>query len=252
MRHQDRGIKDHIRFNDAPVHRVREKAFIFFIGPSDIDLPTFNNLQEQSDSEVCHELPMIQNWLSKGINTKSLPVQPQRGDLIKVSWLSYRNNGLYIIDQQNNQPVVKDLFYDVDDYGSLPPNFTLDQFPPCYHDAIAHNNIRWLSRQNIYYDLEGGLEYCVPSHLFVPNKTGKEDLLPRPYLKIRTANNIEFHVIGVYDGDEENAHVRKHQFMTLFINHFNKDDNILFHSVDPAYGCSQLQMPQHTLFVYCY
>lgn len=67
-------------------------------------------------------------------------VEPERGDLLKHTFNTYRNDLTYIYDGEE----FVDLWYDLDDYGSVPPDFTVEEFPPDYWvDRIEHNNIIW-------------------------------------------------------------------------------------------------------------
>jgi hypothetical protein len=65
----------------------------------------------------------------------------QRGDLIQLEWLQYRNDGGYLWDGEN----VINLYYDIDDYGSVPLSFSFPEFPFRYFEnVIVHNDLVFL------------------------------------------------------------------------------------------------------------
>lgn len=76
---------------------------------------------------------------------------------------NYRNSGKFMYYQKSNNSwdykVVK-LYYEIDDYGSLPPQFTLNDFPDAnyFNQSIVHNRIRWIK-----FDVDDIVE-------FKPNK----------------------------------------------------------------------------------
>lgn len=77
-----------------------------------------------------------------------------RGDLICFEGLnSYRNNGVHIFDGCK----IVDLLYDIDDYGSLPEEFTVinNEVPIKYWEytddnrGIDHNNLVWFNHISV-------------------------------------------------------------------------------------------------------
>lgn len=70
----------------------------------------------------------------------------KRGDLIEnICESGYRSQGRYIVDTEHSQPdhvkliknglIVRDLYTEYDDYGSIPPHFcTITEFPPNYFE----------------------------------------------------------------------------------------------------------------------
>ncbi len=69
----------------------------------------------------------------------------KRGDIVAFYSLedAYRNDGKAIFDGQD----IVDLYYEEDDYGSIPPTFLVgDEFPIMHwKDNIDHNNIVWIN-----------------------------------------------------------------------------------------------------------
>lgn len=95
---------------------------------------------------------MTQYFLEKNINIRD-------GDVIKVTDMpgyGYRNNGKFI--WFNNE--VRELYYRLDDYGSVPPYIEIDDtnhLHPYYwttDNAIDHNSYIWFSK-----DIRARLEF---------------------------------------------------------------------------------------------
>jgi hypothetical protein len=66
-----------------------------------------------------------------------------RGDVVHVRGAdNYRNSGCYIWGGER----ASELHTGIDDYGCVPPTYTLREFPDPEHfdNSIAHNTIRWL------------------------------------------------------------------------------------------------------------
>ncbi|MFS8159577.1 MAG: hypothetical protein ACMG6E_05075, partial [Candidatus Roizmanbacteria bacterium] len=74
---------------------------------------------------------------------KALHDDLRRGDVLHCVWVGdYRNLGKYLWDGKK----VVSLDFDLDDYGSIPPQFSALEFPLGYFsDAIENNRINWLS-----------------------------------------------------------------------------------------------------------
>lgn len=73
-----------------------------------------------------------------------------RGDVIHFEGDDYRNANKMIFDGEK----LVDLHYDVDDYGSVPPEFVVgdknDEFNiGDFEDLICHNSINWLSKEKL-------------------------------------------------------------------------------------------------------
>lgn len=67
----------------------------------------------------------------------------KRGNLIAIDPPDYRNDGVYIYNGKN----VEDLYNDLDDYGSIGPNYhVISDFPIKYWSQyVGHNRIVWVS-----------------------------------------------------------------------------------------------------------
>lgn len=246
---------NHWRYQDAPKTRTNLRAFIYFVEPGQINVDEYDRLQDLSEGTDSPELPLLQEWLETWILTgKITQVPPRRGDLIQVSWLEYRNDGLYIIDVEprNGNLVVRDLYYYADDYGSLPPDFTLLEFPPCYFDAIDHNFYRWLPAE--LFNLES-VEFSFPAALFVPNQNTKFDLRGMPWLKVE-AHGLYFFVVGVSELEEESPQVYQEKFVKSFMKELReplsfKGKNYVYLQSQSDLVVGQPSDPMHTLFLYC-
>ena len=70
--------------------------------------------------------------------------QMKRGDV--ASPMIYRNQGSFIFDGKQ----LVDLYYAIDDYGSVPPSFFYPEFPLRYwgDNEISHNYIRWVHKRS--------------------------------------------------------------------------------------------------------
>lgn len=114
------GISCHDKFDDETI-ALAEEAEIF---PSD-----YVSMQKITAYLRTHPLPL------------------KRGDVIKIDpENAYRNDNTYLWDGER----VITLFFEIDDYGSLPPSFEItDQNnlePETYFDHVTHNRIIWLSQ----------------------------------------------------------------------------------------------------------
>lgn len=73
----------------------------------------------------------------------------KRGDVVRLESVpEYRNDGVYIY----NGRTVVNLYYDIDDYGSVPPEFTPieEELPIDYwSECIDHNSIVWVRTDTI-------------------------------------------------------------------------------------------------------
>lgn len=76
---------------------------------------------------------------------KFFNIKPSRGDIIKNSNYSYRNEGVYIFDGEN---IINLDYYFIDDYGCVPKQFlSIEEFCPKYwSDIIQHNKIIWINK----------------------------------------------------------------------------------------------------------
>lgn len=258
MNYRLRSTSNHWRLKFHSRDREPTKAYIYFVENIDLDLDEFDRLVSQSDGTNSPELPMLQDWLNCKLRDDRLRVIPKRGDLIQVAILTDCNHGLYIIDYSDESEtfVVRDLYYGADDYGSLPPDFTLDQFPPSYHEAICHNSFRWLPLNILDLNPEQNLFYTTPLQLFVQGGILECNLRPRPYLKTTTNDGTVYHIIGVMDGDEEELINRKQKFMASFKENlkgveYNGIKYLQLCSKDPVNKGSRLELPRYTLFSHC-
>lgn len=91
------------------------------------------------------------------ITTVAKDFSIKRGDIVKLQEDGYRNDGVLIWDGEK----VRSLQYDIDDYGSVPKEFTYDDSafsnPYYWSDAVDHNYINWPAltlRQQLVANLE--------------------------------------------------------------------------------------------------
>lgn len=121
------------------VDRQEGKASIWWVTEDEL-----SSLAQQVGTDIPDDIQEIPEEL-RDAELKYLifreGVQPERGDLLKHTFNTYRNDLTYIYDGEE----FVDLWYDLDDYGSVPPDFTAEEFPPDYWvDRIEHNNIIWV------------------------------------------------------------------------------------------------------------
>ena len=66
----------------------------------------------------------------------------KRGDVVTVDIEGYRNENRHIWTGE----YLTDLYFDVIDYGTVPPKFTFAEFPDPHYfaDSIAHNYLFWV------------------------------------------------------------------------------------------------------------
>ena len=107
----------------------------------------------------------------------------ERGDIVQFEKECYRNDFKLIWDGKK----LINLEFDVDEYGNLPKQFTMDEFSVDYWDkAIAHNYIRWPTdnitdqiRENFSFNTqtENGWDGCWYS-FFIINGVSKYIVRP--------------------------------------------------------------------------
>lgn len=116
-------------------------APIYYIDLTDIDPEAeLNNgfvFDLYQDNIEFYNKKMLKILRKKNINLN-------RGDFVRITEGTYRNDGLFIFDGTN----LLDLESDIDEYGSVPEQFkSLKEFPLGYHHGstgITHNSIIWL------------------------------------------------------------------------------------------------------------
>lgn len=87
--------------------------------------PLPDDCDERDDQKICK---VLQKRLKHKWHKVNL------GDLVvHVPSSGYRMNGVYIINMKNDEKAVTQLARDIDDYGTIPKNFTCPQYTP---DAI--------------------------------------------------------------------------------------------------------------------
>lgn len=111
-----------------------------------LKLPKGTNVFDFYDSEVSGAInKSVRYQVSSRDPETILEEHPLivRGDVVHLRDMEdYRNSGCFM---WNGGKTVK-LYTELDDYGSVPPSFTLNQFPyPDYfNNSVSHNRIRWL------------------------------------------------------------------------------------------------------------
>lgn len=105
--------------------------------------------------------------------------QIKRGDLARLSWIQYRNEGLYIYDGEKLIPLGDDET--IDEYGYVPPEFTIPEFDPHYwSDHIDHNFYVWVHED--YFDqMCDNITEGLPSVSDVDGKLVKWNCTPEDY-----------------------------------------------------------------------
>lgn len=132
-------------------------------------------------------------------------VEPERGDLLKHTIDTYRNSLTYIYDGEK----FVDLWYDLDDYGSVPPDFTVEEFPPDYWvDRIVHNNIIWANiPEDVVWEYVTEVPEEVPEEVaFEPLGRYTWDVNGTRYYLYSPDNNMvpglhPLYYMGTHDGD---------------------------------------------------
>ncbi len=106
------------------------------------EIPEFNEWSEEP-----HNIRKAERLLRK-----SNPVL-RRGDLMYINAWDYRNDGILIYDGNH----FIDLDFNIDDYGALPEQFTVREFPINYWqinqgnlNGISHNGIIWIPNDMIH------------------------------------------------------------------------------------------------------
>lgn len=104
-------------------------------------------ISDEDDLDPTEELEGKLERVNKIISSHLDTLPLLRGDVIFMEWIGdYRNDGKLIWDGEK----VLAPAYDVDEYGSVPKEFTFPEFPlNHFHTSIVHNYIMWLSPQAI-------------------------------------------------------------------------------------------------------
>lgn len=247
-------FKEHSIYKFVTPKRSPFTAFIYGVERGEIDVERFLKLESESDGDFFPEIPLLQEWFQVHVlNGKKYNVAPMRGDLIQVSFLDYRNSGLYIVDRSGFVFSVSGLCFDEDDYGSLPPTFTLADFAPDYHQAISHNSIRWVPFDS-ESDFELEIHYGIPENLFVRNLSNAP-VLPRPYMKVDLGNGHVITVVGTSESEGPETHERKHEFLHRFLNHFKgrgvEEMCYPVHAISPCEPWLIPEIPNSVVFIWC-
>ena len=85
-------------------------------------------------------------------------ISPKRGDVVALipEDMRYRNDGNFMYDGHAILP----LYCDIDDYGSIPPCFTIAEFPFDYfRQAIVHNTIVWADLRSFSEEILTNAKY---------------------------------------------------------------------------------------------
>ena len=218
--------------------------------PVDIYKTRHKDTIEQEETKTCDN---IKEWLKlnhivydkyniDGSDDTTPENSIQRGDMIQLDWIEYRNDGSYLWDGEN----VIQLEYDIDDYGSVPNEFSFPEFSFTYFEnRIVHNNLIQLSselleesKNNIQFD---NLNNIFPNiEFYVNNLFCDRGVAYSTFIH----NNIYFTIIGIPDSvlynnipgsnvnqEDDYKKVPVNVFKDRFIRFFNKglkDKYILF------------------------
>lgn len=108
-----------------PNERNPEKCYVYVIHDRSV-----LDLEEIEVSDV-------QKWLDEN---QELEPEPKNGDIIVSAGKRYRNDDLWFILIENGEKKVIEPYAEIDDYGSVPPNFRFPDFPVRYYDEIVSHN----------------------------------------------------------------------------------------------------------------
>lgn len=176
-------------------YHLSNKSHLHFILSDDLDENTINYIDD-SDKIEDHILVKLHNIL------KDLRVNLIRGDVIQLSWCTYRNDGLFIYDGEN----IIDLVYDkFDDYGHIPKSFTIPEFPIYYwSEIIQHNCCMWINPKyhqelidNVTDNDNTGFISAIPHTYFMDSITNKlfyiyyDDICKLDEFKMKIIENIK-------------------------------------------------------------
>ena len=107
------------------------------------DYPSLAKEFDEDDEFSKEDLRMINKKILPNLN--KLPLL--RGDIIHLAWVGeYRNSGKLIWTGER----VVELDTNIDEYGSVPKEFSFPEFPIDYfYDSIDHNNLIWISQDKV-------------------------------------------------------------------------------------------------------
>lgn len=115
------------------------KSRLFIIdGVSQLNTLTNLDIYGLVDIENCEYLQEAANKIL--LNHNEILDMIKRGDIVQFDLITYRNDLKLIWDGTK----LIDLEYDIDEYGHVPRQFNMGEFPVNYWDkTISHNYIRW-------------------------------------------------------------------------------------------------------------
>jgi len=274
------------QFYKYSIHRDPTKAFVFIIPEnerwrivnngkyledeeniaSNIDIykTRHKDTVVQSEIKTCEN---IKKWLyenciiyneNKKYNKKIVKNTIQRGDMIQLEWIEYRNDGSYFWDGEN----VIQLEYEIDDYGSIPFEFSFPEFPFTYFkDRIVHNNLIQLS-DKLMNEVKNNVKFDNFVNVF-PEIDGEKYLNCNRGIVYSSFqyNNVTYNIIGVpdsiiYDNIQGSNMVQDYKnvplddFKNRFIKLFNKGLNDRYITFEWE-GLSTVFSNENVLFNIC-
>ena len=138
-------LRDLFTYNPRKLYETlyKSKSKIVFVKRGEIE--TFKNILREGD--LYNASDEILQQASEEIRERVDELGLFRGDVVALEWIAgYRNDGKVMWDGEN----LVHLNVDIDDYGSVPEQFTFPEFPLDYfYESIEHNNVIWLSKSAV-------------------------------------------------------------------------------------------------------
>ena len=120
------------------------------------------------------DLPLINEKILPDL--KILPLL--RGDVIHFEWIGkYRNDGKLMWTGER----VVELYAKLDDYGTVPKDFSFPEFPiDHFYESIDHNNLIWISPEKVQeiiknFDENTQKSFVTDLYKSIPVKAGAKD-----------------------------------------------------------------------------
>lgn len=178
------------------------RARVFIVPSTEIALVQASKSMgedENDDQYISH----LQPWIDQHLGQVPWN-QMRRGDVIKMEWMEYRNDGLFFWTGHH----VISPNYDVDEYGSVPEEFAFPEFDIHYYqDIIAHNFIVNIDPQF----MRAVKQHAVFKNARDFNVLGHQVII---YSWFKTNQGQRIHVIGIC----EDVDVSRKDFMAQFKN----------------------------------
>ncbi len=187
------------------------KCVIFMIFYGHGESGIYSDLDDSDNDESSEKIKSPNNPINDYV-TKHYPdlwKMIKYGDLIEdVAVSGYRSQGRYIVDKNNKKLIIKELYTEIDDYGSiLPSMFTITKFPIGYHDDLVTNNhfCPDIKTHRSSWHSETSLQFLDTNHLKLNKLTkdnvyiqsiGKDDQLVYVILTYKKKNYLVGYIIA--------------------------------------------------------